>query len=313
MKSVFLRPSIAFALLLATALSVSAAPKVGVLLKGKSAFWSAVEKGAHDAGEKLGAEVIVKSPIAETDAVVQVQLLNALVAQGAQAIVIAPINKDMMAAPVAAAAAKGVKIVVIDSPLAGEAVSAFVGTDQRAAGEAAGKLLATLVGDADEVSFLKHNQSGGATEQREIGALAKLKEAHPKIVVYGDVYASTEAGAEGERAELLLSKHPTTKAVLASGTPGTMAMLKTLIAKNSNGAIKFVGFGFNLNADVAAAIESGTMQGWVAQLPHEVGFKGIEAALSLVSGHTVDPVVHTDFVVVTKGNLKDAKIQALLN
>ncbi len=303
----------ALALVLCTALSVSAATKVGVLLKGKSAFWSAVENGAKAAGEKAGAEVIVKAPLNETDVAVQVQLFNALVAQGAQAIVIAPINKDALSAPAAAAVAKGVKIVVIDSPLAGDAGGVFVGTDQRAAGEAAGTLLASLVTDKDEVSFFKHNQNGGATEQREVGALAKLKEGHPAVVVYSDVYASTEAGVEAERAQFLLEKHPGTKAILASGTPGTMAMLKTLEDKKSNGAIKFVGFGFNLNPAVAAAIDSGTMQGWVAQLPGEVGGKGVESALALVAGQTVPPVVHTDFVVITKSNLKDAKIQALLN
>jgi ribose transport system substrate-binding protein len=55
------------------------------------------------------------------------------------------------------------------------------------------------------------------------------------------------------------------------------------------------------------------MQGWIAQLPREVGYKGMEAALALIKGQTVEPVIHTDFIVITRDNLRDPKIQALLS
>ena len=289
-----------------------AAPKIGVLLKGRAPFWSAVEKGALEAGQQLGAEVVVKAPLSESDVSVQIQLLNALAAQGATAIVIAPINKEALAVPIASIAVKGVKVVVIDTPLTGKAAPVFIGTDHNAAGEAAGKLLASLVTDADEVSILKHAQSSGATNQREAGALAAFRAVHPASVVRGEIYASVEVGGEVEKAQLLLAQHPATKAILASGTPGTLAMLKVLQDKKLAGAVKLVGFGFNLNPEVAAALESGAMSGWIAQLPKEIGTKGVAAAVSLLKGEAVPAVVYTDFVVITKDNLKDPKVQALL-
>jgi ribose transport system substrate-binding protein len=282
------------------------------LLKGRSDFWSAVEKGAVNAGQKLGVDVVVKAPLNETDIAVQIHLLEALGAQGVQAIVIAPANRDTLAAPVAALAARGIKVVVIDSPLSGTANGPFVGTNQRAAGEAAGRLLAGLVGEDDEVSVLKHSQGNVASGERETGALATLRAAHPRQAVHNDIYASSENGAEAERSALLLEKYPGTKAILASGTPGTMAMLKLLEDRKSAGAIKFVGCGFNLNPQVAAALSDGTMQGWVAQLPEDVGFKGVQAALALINGRPVEPVISTDFIVITKDNLQDPKVQALL-
>ena len=299
-------------LLCCLAATLSAAPKIGVLLKGRSAFWAAVEKGAIASGQQLGAEVVVKSPVSESDISVQIQLLNALAAQGAEAIVIAPINKEALAIPIASIAIKGVKIIVIDTQLTGKAAPVFVGTDQEASGQAAGRLLAKLVGDTDEVSFFKHSQSSGATALRETGALATFRETHPQNTVHGDIYASTEAGAEPGQAQLLLKQHPATKAILASGTPGTLAMLKLLQDQKLAGSIKLVGFGFNLNPDVAAALASGALSGWIAQLPGEVGAKGVAAAVSLLMGETVPPVINTDFVVITKDNLNDPKVQALL-
>lgn len=304
-----LRP---MALLLSTAFALGAPAKVGVLLKSKAPFWSAVEKGAVEAGAALGAEVVVKAPMSESDISVQIQLINTLVRQNVQAIVIAPENKDALAGPVAAAAAKGIRIVVLDSPLAGDSTRVFIGTDQHAAGAAAGALLASLLQARDELSLLKHNQTGGATEQRELGAIEEVRTKWPNLVIHGDIYASSESGTEEQKAELLLTRYPQTKGILASSTPGTMAMLKVLQAKGLAGKIQFVGFGFNLNSEVAAAIESGAMQGWIAQLPKNVGYKGVEAALALLKGEKPPTVIHIDFIVITKDNLKTPAVQALL-
>ena len=295
-----------------SAVAHGAPAKIGVLLKGRSDFWAAMQKGAEAAGAKLGVEVIVKSPPSEADVAVQIKLLQVLAGAGIQALVIAPCSADALAGPVATLASKGVKIGVVDTQLPGVKGSVFVGTDQRAAGAAAGGVLAGLVKGSDEVGFFKHSQSSGATLLREAGALDKLRAADADVVVHGDIYASSEAGVEAERSALLLSKYPGVKAVFASGTPGSMAMLQTLSASKTPGAIKLIGCGFNLNPVVVKGLETGVMSAWVAQLPHEVGYKGVESAVSLVNGQTVPASVPTDFLVVTKDNLSDPKIQALL-
>jgi ribose transport system substrate-binding protein len=288
----------------------AAGPKVGVLLKGQSDFWSAVAQGAASAGAAAGAEVVVKSPLDETDVAVQIRLLSALAAQGVQAVVIAPDNPETLAAPIAALAGRGIKVVVIDSPISGGGI--FVGTDQRAAGRAAGALLASLTGPGDEISILKHSQTSVAATEREEGAVAALRGARADATIHADIYASSEPGVEEERARMLLERYPATRAILASGTPGTMAMLKVLEDRKDGAPVHFVGFGFNLNPAVADALRKGAMDGWVAQLPREVGAKGVQAALDLIAGKPVAPVIPTDFIVVTKANLGEPGVQALL-
>lgn len=296
----------------AAAVSATAGPKIGLLLKGQAPFWSAVEKGARDAAEKGGVELVVKSPINEADVAVQVQYVKMLVEQGVEAIVIAPGSRDALIAPLAEAAAKGVKIVLIDTTLSGEQPHVFVGANQREAGRAAGSLLGSLMADGEAIVFLKHNQTSGATEQRERGAFERLRELHANLVVSGSLYASSEKGVEEARATALLEQHPEAKAVLASGTAGTMAMIKVLRATGRSGKIHFVGFGFNLNPEVVGALEDGTLAGWIAQLPGEVGARGVKAAQALLAGQTVPASVFVDVKVVTKTNLAEPAVQALL-
>lgn len=299
-------------LALVSLLPAAEPPKIGVLLKGRVQFWNAVEKGAREAASQAKAEVIVKSPASEADIGVQVQMLNSLAAQGVDAILVAPTSKDSLTAPLAAIAAKGIKIVVIDTALSTKTSTVFVGTDHVAAGKAAGKLLASLVSDSDEICVLKHSQTSGATAEREAGALAGFRETRPKNIVHGDIYASAEAGGEAQKAELVLTQYPGVKAILSSSTPATLAMLKVLQEKKLAGTIKLLGFGFNLNPEVASAIESGALSAWVAQLPKNIGAQGVEAALKLLQGENVPAVINTDFLVITKANLHEPAVQALL-
>jgi ribose transport system substrate-binding protein len=91
-----------------------------------------------------------------------------------------------------------------------------------------------------------------------------------------------------------------------------MAMLQVLQEKKITGSIKLVGFGFNLTPEIAAALENGAISGWVAQLPKDIGSKGVSTALSLLRGEPVPAIVYTDHLIITKSNLKDSRVQLLL-
>jgi ABC-type sugar transport system substrate-binding protein len=173
-------------------------------------------EGAVEAGTNRGAELIIKAPPEESDVGIQLKYLNYLATQNIEALVIGPTSADALITPVAALAAKGVKIAVVDSPLANNAGDAyvFVGSDHRAAGEAAGRLMATLVGDTDEVAILRHNQTSRSTIERELAFMKKMKEAHPDLSLHADIFAATDAGTERQKAELLLGKYPHSKANL---------------------------------------------------------------------------------------------------
>lgn len=292
--------------------SANAGPKIGVLLKSKSAFWSAAEAGALKAGTEFGAEVTVKSPLNEGDVAIQIQLLDGLVGQGVEAIVIAPSSKDTLVAPLAAAAAKGIKIVVFDTRLEGEQPYVFVGTDQRKSGQAAGELLVSLMASGAPVGFLKHNQTSGATIQRELGAFERMREVRKDLAVCGNMYVGTEKGAEKVRVASFFDQHPEAKAVLTSSTPATLALIDVLKERKLAGTVKSVGFGFNLTPAVAAAIEQDVLQGWVAQLPGRMGYDAVKAAVGLCRGEPVPKTITTEFFLVTKKNLQEPATQALL-
>jgi ribose transport system substrate-binding protein len=226
-----------------------------------------------------------------------------------EAILVAPANQDSLSKPLAELAAKGVKIIAVDTFISDQ--YPFVGTNQKAAGEAAGKFLAGLIQEGDEVSVLRHTQQNVASGEREAGAIAKLQEAKPGIKLHSEIYSGSEPGLEGEKAALLLNKYPGTKAIFSSSTPSTMAMLHELVKRDLAGKIKFVGCGFDLNDEVINALEAGHLDAWIAQLPGLMGSKGVEAALAAIADKPVAPRIDVEIRVITKADLKDPAILAL--
>ena len=65
--------------------------KVGVVLKAlNSDYWKIVEAGAKDAGKKLGVEVTVLGPNAETDVTGQISMIEDQITKKVSALVVAP-------------------------------------------------------------------------------------------------------------------------------------------------------------------------------------------------------------------------------
>ena len=148
---------------------------------------------------------------------------------------------------------------------------------------------------------------------REKAIIATLKEIYPNLKLHLDVMAGAQKGDDYDQSALLLSRHPNVKVVITPISAGTLGMMRAIKEKKLAGTVQHVGFGVGLPAEVITAIETGTMQGWIAQEPRMFGVKGIDAAVDLINGKTVPPVIDIEYQLVTKANLNDPKVQALKN
>lgn len=287
-------------------------PTIGVLFKNRVGYWALAEKGALAAGEELGASVVVKGAPSVANPGWQVTLLHSLVEQKFDVLVVSPVKTDVLDAEVKQAAAKGAKIVTFDAPEWEDTVTASVLPDTEGVVESASKTFASFVGDTDEVVIFRNNQGDLPVVRREDAIIQHLKQLKQGLVIRADIYASTDGADPKESAAFVLTKYPQAKAILSTGSAGTMAMFDLLQAKKLAGKVKFMGFGTNLNPKVAQALDDGTMQGWVAQLPYDVGYLCVSTAISVAQGKPVPKVVKEKSLIVTRENLNDPKVQALL-
>ena len=301
----------ALSIVLAAQLNVVAGPKIGVLLKDRELFWAEVERGAVEAGRANNAELSIKAPSVPKMLSLQLKLMSVLEQEQMDALVIGPLlSGEEFRDAIGRLRAKGVKIVALETNLPQGLSDTFCGYNQKAMAEAAAKLFANLIKDGDEVAMLRPN-AVTSMSMRERSLLAAMKELRPKSTIDIDVMSGIQKGDEYNQAVLLLERHPNVKALITPASVESMTMIKELKEKNMAGKVLHFGFGTGLPAEVVEAIENGATQVWIAQQPRMFGFRGVEAAVALVAGKPVPPVIDVDYSVVTKENLQDPKIQAL--
>src|SRR5581483_3958348 len=153
-------------------------PRIAVIPKGTThAYWKTVHAGADDAAKEFNVDIIWKGPVKENDRSDQIAMVQQFVAQQVNGIVIAPLDFDGLAAPIADATAKGIPVVVIDSAVkgtAGKDYVSMVATNNKAAGALGGEELAKLLGNKGKVVLMRYEQGSASTDEREAGFLEAI-------------------------------------------------------------------------------------------------------------------------------------------
>src|SRR5438067_12324853 len=86
----------------ANAAAGTASLRIAVIPKGTShAYWKTVRLGAEAAAQELGVEMVWKGPVKENDRADQIAMVQQFVTEGISGIVLAPLDFDVLAAPVA--------------------------------------------------------------------------------------------------------------------------------------------------------------------------------------------------------------------
>ena len=92
-------------------------------------FWLSVFAGAEAAATEYNVALSIIGPDTEEDYETQNRMVADAVAAGAEAIVFSAIDYENNASAIDEAARAGVKIVAIDSSVASDMVSTYIGTD----------------------------------------------------------------------------------------------------------------------------------------------------------------------------------------
>ncbi|MGB3026174.1 sugar ABC transporter substrate-binding protein [Paradevosia shaoguanensis] len=287
-----------------TAVSYAADTYV-VGMKGPGAgnpFWAAVEKGAKDKGAELGVDVVVVAPPAESDVQAQITQIEDLIAQKVSGIALAPTDPNALAPVVDAAKAAGIPVVFVDTKGINEGVT-FIGTDNAVGAALAADFMCKNLPQGSEVAILQGLISQSTGQARAEGSKKGLEACGLKVVA--------EQTAEWDRAkgqsvmENILTGNPNIKGVFASNDNMALGAVEALKAAAKLQDVMVVGF--DANPDAAASILAGEMTASIAQAPGNIGGFGVQALVDLKAGKTIEPVIDTGTVLVTKDNAEQYK------
>ncbi len=276
-------------------------------------FWKMVESGAKPAAEALGVELIWKGPLEENDRAQQIQLVQQLVSQGIDGLLLAPLDHRALAAPVRAAVAGGVPVVIFDSGLDAEPgvdFTSYVATDNMAGGRMAGEHLASLLEGQGKVVLMRYIVGSASTDERERGFLEVMGEHAGIEVLVDNRYAGVTAGEAKTTALNMLDDLRQADGIFCPNETACVGMLLALKQEGLAGQVRFVGF--DSSPPLVAGLAAGEIDALVLQDPRAMGRRAVEAMVAHLDGQAVEAVIDTGVVLATGDNMGEATIAALL-
>lgn len=166
-------------------------------------------------------------------------------------------NSDRMTAVLAAARARGKRIIAVISDLVPAARDGFVGLDDRAVGQTAAFLIGRMLGDRPTtVGVVLGSPAFRCHEDREIGFRSGLRANFPKVVISGEAQGEDSADLTRAAVGRLLRDHPALGALYNVGG-GNVGLVEALRAAGRAGDMLVVGH--EVNPVTVPLLQAGAM------------------------------------------------------
>lgn len=282
-----------------TAESTGDAINVAVVLKTLSSeYWNYVKAGCDAAAKDLGVNVTVVGPGAESDIEPQVGLIEQQIGAGCDAIVVAPNDAGAAANALKAAVDAGIPVLAVDTDVAMEGETCFVGTSNEDAAAVGGAYAAELRGKDAKAVIIYGQEGDNTSNMRRAGYKRAMDEAG--IEVLAELSGQNTTDGATKTMEDLLTSYPGQIDIVLCHNDDTAT--GAMNACKSAGVEGVTIIGFDGNKSAVDLILAGDLEGTVAQQPYEMGYQVVEAAVKAAKGETVDKVIYAEAKMVTKEN-----------
>jgi ribose transport system substrate-binding protein len=254
-------------------------PYLMFISNSNSDWWSAVEKGMTDGGKKFGARVELRRNDGQPEG--QIKLLeDALSLPDVKGVAVSVLEAESpgIADKMKALTKAGKIVIAIDSDGQADARRAYIGTNNRKAGEAAGKAAAQLRPQGGKTAvFVGTAAAANAIERRE-GFFLGAGKPFEQLEVFEDGGDLTRASSNVQTA---LSKYADVGVLLGLWSYNAPRIAEE-VTKSPEQQKKITVVTFDLDEQAVDLIEKGTIQASVCQNPYEMGYQGVRLLKALV-------------------------------
>ena len=256
-------------------------------------FWLSVFAGAEAAATEYNVKLSITGPETEEDFEAQNEMVAQAVKDGAQALVFSAIDE---------AARAGVKVVAIDSSVASDMVSTYIGTDNYAAGQMAAQAALDRVEGPIVAGLVNYDISSANGQERERGARDLLAESG-RAEVAAVINTLAEAGKARTDTEQMLREHPEINVLFAFNEPTSVGAARAVGELGLSGSVFLVGF--DSNVATVDGLQDGSVDALIVQNPYAMGYLGVESSYRLLAGHAdgMEKIVDTSTLTVDRENM----------
>ncbi|BBE73524.1 ABC transporter substrate-binding protein [Oharaeibacter diazotrophicus] len=278
------------------------------------AFYISMRKGAEAAAAAVGAELVFQGA-PDFNPVLQVPVLDAVIARKPDAILIAPTDKTQLVEPLRKAIDAGIPVVTVDTFIgtgkyqtgAGDAdfPISYVASDNVLGGRMAARALAAAVGEKGKVYVSNVKPGISTTDQREEGFKDEMKN-FPGIEVLDTQYNDNDANKAASQLQSVIARNGDLVGVFGANLFSALGAANGVQQAGKSGAVKVVAF--DAPTSIVDNLKTGLVDIAIAQHPAEIGYFGVMAAYAHLTGQSVPTSIGTGFTVMDKTNIEDPNV-----
>ena len=284
-------------------------PKIALVMKSlANEFFKTMEDGAH-AHNKENAEKYDLTTVGiknELDVAQQIKLVELMMAQGANAIVIAPADSRALVPVCKRAIDAGITVVNIDNKFDAKVLAdkninvPFVGPDNRKGAKLAGEHLGKTLKKGDKVAIIEGAPNTFNGIQRKLGFEDAMKAAGMNIVASQSGY--WEMAKANKVAAAVITEHADLKAILCANDSMALGAVAAAKAAGRQNDLLIIGFD-NISA-AQALLKEGRILCTVDQHADQLAVFGIEYALEMLTEKAAPADKETPVDLITADTIK---------
>lgn len=240
---------------------------------------------------KQGVEVKIVD--AQNDPAKQANDISDLIQQHVDVLIVNPVDSVAVGNSVISANEAKIPVITVDRSSDSGDVATHIASNNIKSGEMAADFLVQKLGEGAEVAELEGIPGASATRERGEGF---HNIADNKLKVLAKQSADFDRSKGLTVAENMIQANAGIKAIFAHNDE--MALGAISAAKSANKNIMIVGF--DGTEDGMKAVEDGDLVATIAQQPDKMGEMGVDAAVKLAKGESVEKNIAIDLKLVQK-------------
>ena len=261
-------------------------------------FFVSLRDSAQQAADDAGAELVVSD--AQNDTAQQQDDVQNFISQQVSAILVNPVDSDAVVPAVEAANDAGIPVIALDRKASGGDVVATIASDNVQGGRMAGEELIRLVGSGN-VAQLEGIPGTDPARDRGQGFQEAI-DAQSSVKVVASQTADFDRSEGLTVTENIMQANSDIKGIFAQNDEMALGAVQAL-GDQAGDDVKIAGF--DGGEDALNAIQDGMMNATIAQQPDKMGSLGVETAISVINGESVEENIPVEVNLVTQDNVSE--------
>ncbi|MBE2270424.1 MAG: substrate-binding domain-containing protein, partial [Anaerolinea sp.] len=283
--------------------------RIGALIKNDSnPYFLTMADGYRFAAERYGVDIVIGSTPTEDSADEQLAILETWLNEGGfDALIVTPFRATSLNSALIRATEMGIPIINIDELIPADAqegidLAAQIASNNVRGGSLAGAYALSILSPGDEVAVIEGAPGTTSSIDRVNG--------FTQAALAGGLNVVASQTANWDRAEAynvatnILQANPNVRFIFAANDGMGLGAVEAVEAAGLAEQVEVASV--DAIPEAVEAVAAGRLAGTVAQYPDEMAVLAVEAAIKLVQGRPIAPVIESPVVLITSENVATA-------